>query len=53
VPIVADRIAGLLQREGAEFVVGVPENRLLDSASALGMQPIIARTERRRKRRSL
>ena len=44
--IVADRIAELLQREGAEFVVGFPENRLLDSASRLGMRPIIARTER-------
>ena len=44
--LVADRIAELLQREGAEFVVGFPENRLLDSASALGMRPIITRTER-------
>ncbi len=44
--LVADRIARLLQREGAEFVVGFPENRLLDSASALGMRPIITRTER-------
>jgi len=24
----------------AEFVVGFPENRLLDSAAALGMRPI-------------
>ena len=44
--LVADRIAELLQREGAEFVVGFPENRLLDSASALGMRPIVTRTER-------
>jgi thiamine pyrophosphate-dependent acetolactate synthase large subunit-like protein len=44
--VVADRIARLLQREGAEFVVGFPENRLLDSASALGMRPIVTRTER-------
>jgi acetolactate synthase-1/2/3 large subunit len=44
--IVADRIMALLQREGAEFVVGFPENRLLNSASLLGMRPIIARTER-------
>jgi acetolactate synthase-1/2/3 large subunit len=44
--IVADRIAGLLQREGAEHVVGFPENRLLNSAAALGMRPIITRTER-------
>jgi thiamine pyrophosphate-dependent acetolactate synthase large subunit-like protein len=44
--IVADRIAGLLQREGAELIVGFPENRLLNSASLLGMRPIITRTER-------
>src|SRR5690242_5604902 len=44
--IVADRIAGLLQRAGAEHVVGFPENRLLNSAAALGMRPIITRTER-------
>jgi len=44
--LVADRIAGLLQREGAEHVVGFPENRLINSAAALGMRPIITRTER-------
>ena len=42
--LVADRIAGLLQREGAEHVVGFPENRLINSAAALGMRPIITRT---------
>ena len=45
-PIVADRIAELLQREGAELIVGFPENRLLNSASFRGMRPIITRTER-------
>ncbi|MDX6526416.1 MAG: hypothetical protein QOI43_1927, partial [Gaiellales bacterium] len=44
--IVADRIVELLQREGAEVVVGFPENRLLNSASLRGMRPIITRTER-------
>ncbi len=44
--VVADRIAELLQRHGAEHVVGFPENRLIDSAAALGMRPIITRTER-------
>ena len=44
--LVADRIAGLLQREGAEHVVGFPENRLINAAAALGMRPIITRTER-------
>src|SRR4029078_1346071 len=43
---VADKIAELLQREGAEHVVGFPENRLINSAAALGMRPIITRTER-------
>ena len=44
--LVSDRIAELLQREGAEFIVGFPENRLLNSASLIGMRPIITRTER-------
>src|SRR3954469_186956 len=44
--VTADRIAGLLQREGAEHVVGFPENRLINSAALVGMRPIITRTER-------
>src|SRR6201986_987116 len=44
--LVADRIAQLLQREGAEAIVGVPENRLFNSAALIGMRPIITRTER-------
>jgi acetolactate synthase-1/2/3 large subunit len=44
--LVADRIAQLLQREGAEHVVGFPENRLIDAAARAGMRPIITRTER-------
>jgi acetolactate synthase-1/2/3 large subunit len=44
--LVADRVARLLQREGAEAIVGFPENRLLNSAALLGMRPIITRTER-------
>jgi thiamine pyrophosphate-dependent acetolactate synthase large subunit-like protein len=44
--IVSDKIADLLQRNGAEAIVGFPENRLLNSAAALGMRPIITRTER-------
>jgi acetolactate synthase I/II/III large subunit len=44
--LVADRIAELLRRQGTEHVVGFPENRLLNSAAALGMRPIITRTER-------
>jgi thiamine pyrophosphate-dependent acetolactate synthase large subunit-like protein len=44
--LVSDRIVELLQREGAEFVVGFPENRLLNSAALRGIRPIITRTER-------
>src|SRR5436309_13879645 len=44
--LVADRIAELLQREGAEFIVGFPENRLINSAALRGIRPIITRTER-------
>ena len=44
--LVADRIIELLGREGAEHIVGFPENRLLNSAAAAGMRPIITRTER-------
>ena len=46
-PLVADRIVELLQREGAEFVVGFPENRLLNSASRAGA---CARSSRARER---
>jgi thiamine pyrophosphate-dependent acetolactate synthase large subunit-like protein len=44
--LVADRIAELLQREGAELLVGFPENRLINSAALCGIRPIITRTER-------
>jgi thiamine pyrophosphate-dependent acetolactate synthase large subunit-like protein len=44
--LVSDKIAGLLQQQGAEYIVGFPENRLFNSASVLGMRPIITRTER-------
>jgi acetolactate synthase-1/2/3 large subunit len=43
---VAERIVALLAREGAEHIVGFPENRLLDAASIGGLRPIITRTER-------
>jgi thiamine pyrophosphate-dependent acetolactate synthase large subunit-like protein len=44
--LVADRIVELLRREGAEHIVGFPENRLLNSAAVAGLRPIITRTER-------
>ena len=39
--LVADRIADLMQRQGAEAIVGFPENRLLNSTSLIGLRPII------------
>ena len=42
----ADRVAAVLAAEGVEFVVGFPENRLLNAASLAGIRPIITRTER-------
>src|ERR1700755_388828 len=44
--LVADRIVQLLQREGAESIVGSPENRLFNSAALAGVRPLITRTER-------
>jgi acetolactate synthase-1/2/3 large subunit len=45
-PLLADRIVELLRQQGAELVVGFPENRLLDAASTAGLRPIVTRTER-------
>jgi acetolactate synthase-1/2/3 large subunit len=42
----ADRVAAVLAAEGVEFLVGYPENRLLNAAALAGIRPIIARTER-------
>ncbi len=44
--LVADRIIELLRREGAEHIVGFPENRLIDAAARAGVRPIITRSER-------
>src|SRR3954452_14008585 len=44
--LVADRIAELLHRHGAQHLVGFPENRLIDAASAACLRPVITRTER-------
>ena len=46
VPLFADRVASVLAAEGVEFIVGFPENRLLNAAALAGIRPIIARTER-------
>ena len=42
----ADVVADILAQENTEYVFGFPENRIIDSAAALGIRPIIARTER-------
>ena len=43
---VAEAIAHILQAEGIEAVFGYPRNRVLETASALGIRPIIVRQER-------
>jgi len=42
----ADVIAKILAQEGVEFLCGFPENRLLNSAAAHQIRPLIPRTER-------
>jgi len=42
----ADRVAAVLAAEGVEFLVGFPENRLLNAAALAGIRPIVTRTER-------
>ncbi|MEE8245291.1 MAG: thiamine pyrophosphate-binding protein, partial [Pseudomonadales bacterium] len=42
----ADIISKILAKEEIEFVAGFPENRVFDSAAALGIRPLIARSER-------
>ena len=42
----SEAVAKVLEAEGVEFLTGYPHNILFDSTSALGIRPIIARTER-------
>ena len=42
----ADMIIEILQQEGAQFLLGFPNNRLFNSAASHDIRPIIARTER-------
>ncbi len=42
----ADTIIEILEREGAEYLFGFPNNRLFNSAATHSLRPIIARTER-------
>ena len=41
-----DVIAGVLKAEGTEIVTGFPLNQIFDAVAALGIRPVIARTER-------
>ena len=41
-----DAVARILQQEGVEFLFSYPNNNLIDSAAAIGIRPIIARTEK-------
>ncbi|HIG40743.1 MAG: thiamine pyrophosphate-requiring protein [bacterium] len=42
----ADVIMRILEKEGIEFLIGFPNNRLFNSAATNNIRPIIARTER-------
>jgi thiamine pyrophosphate-dependent acetolactate synthase large subunit-like protein len=42
----SDVVAAILKREGVERIIGFPHSELIDSTAALGMAPIITRTER-------
>lgn len=41
-----DAVARILQQEGVEYLFSYPNNNLIDSAAAIGIRPIIARTEK-------
>jgi thiamine pyrophosphate-dependent acetolactate synthase large subunit-like protein len=42
----ADVIADILKREGVEYLTCFPHSEIIDSASAVGIRPVLARTER-------
>ncbi|MGF6177981.1 thiamine pyrophosphate-requiring protein [Ensifer sp. 4252] len=42
----SDLVAKVLQNEGVENIIGFPHSELFDSCAALGIRPVIARTER-------
>src|SRR5438874_3586783 len=43
---VAAAIAGILQEEGTEYLFCFPVSPLIDACAAIGIRPIVARTER-------
>ena len=42
----ADAVARILQQEGVEFLFAYPNHPVINAAAALGIRPIIARTEK-------
>ncbi len=42
----SDLVARILKAENTQYLLGFPHSELFDSAAALGIRPIIARTER-------
>lgn len=45
-PTVADAIAEILKREGVEFLIGYPNNPIIEAAAAADIRTIIVRQER-------
>lgn len=41
-----EAVARILQQEGVEYLFSYPNNNLIDAAAAIGIRPIIARTEK-------
>jgi acetolactate synthase-1/2/3 large subunit len=41
-----DAVASILKQEGVEYLFAYPNNALIDSAAALGIRPVIARSEK-------
>jgi acetolactate synthase-1/2/3 large subunit len=42
----ADYVAGVLKEEGVKQIIGFPASELFDASAALGIPPLIARTQR-------
>jgi acetolactate synthase-1/2/3 large subunit len=41
-----EAVARILQAEGVEYLFAYPNNPIIDAAAAIGIRPIIARTEK-------
>jgi acetolactate synthase-1/2/3 large subunit len=41
-----DAVASILKQEGVEYLFAYPNNALIDAAAALGIRPVIARSEK-------